>query len=124
MRIRASVVVHFAVAPCSWSANKAEDRLNLILEEAGKLVSVGTWDVNKVREWRDVALEARNKGTVAHVGRVFPICSVKNAELDESDPRRKHKGRVVFQGNEVRDHRGQYAVFAELGACPTGVRKP
>ncbi len=42
----------------------------------------------------------------------------ENAELNEGDPRRKFKGRVVFQGNNVRDQNWNVAMFQELSSCP------
>ena len=45
--------------------------------------------------------EAIAKGETAHVGRIFDICVEKNSELPESDPNRKFKGRVVFEGCHV-----------------------
>ena len=38
-----------------------------------------------------------------HVGRIFEICVEKGAELNKGDPGRKFKGRVVYQGNNVKD---------------------
>jgi hypothetical protein len=32
------------------------------------------WEEKQVREWSDVAAEARRNGTKAHVGRIFDIC--------------------------------------------------
>ena len=36
-------------------------------------------------------------------GRVFPLCVVKNSEIPHL---RKYKGRIVFQGNNIRDEFG------------------
>ena len=49
---------------------------------------------------------------------MFGIVVEKNHELDISDKRRKYKGRAVFQGNNVRDEYGNWAIFAELGSSP------
>ena len=49
----------------------------------------------------------------AHVGRLFALCVEEHSELPIS--KRKYKGRVVFQGNQVKDAEGVAAVFAELG---------
>ena len=38
--------------------------------------------------------------------------------MPESDPRRKFKGRTVFQGNDVRDENSDHAIFNELGSSP------
>ena len=69
-------------------------------------------------EWRDVRRLARRRGITAHVGLVFGIVVEKNHELDPSDPRRKYKGRAVFQGNHVKDQDANWAIFQELGSNP------
>eukprot|EP00975_Prorocentrum_lima_P058500 12271059-Prorocentrum_lima.AAC.1 len=47
-------------------------------KEWERLKSINTWDESTVREWRDVAKDARFKGEGAHVGRVFAILVEKN----------------------------------------------
>ena len=61
---------------------------------------------------------ARPKGEKANVGLIFGIVVEKNHELPETDPARKYKGRAVFQGNNVRDEDGNWAIFQELGSSP------
>eukprot|EP00971_Amphidinium_carterae_P052694 1037454-Amphidinium_carterae.1 len=34
---------------------------------------------------------------------------------------RKHKGRYVFQGNNLKDQDGNWAIFRELGASPASM---
>jgi hypothetical protein len=102
--------------PIAMAAMQAEwDRLRSVVRPDG---TFGCWDEHYVREWRDVRAEARRKGEKANVGLVYGIVVEKNAELDESDPRRKMKGRAVFQGNAVRDEYGDAAIFQELSSCP------
>jgi hypothetical protein len=91
------------------------DRLRAVPRPDGKK---GTWDEDGVREWATVRREARMNEEVANVGMVFGICVEKNHELPEADVRRKFKGRAVFQGNNVRDQDGNWAIFQELGSCP------
>ena len=62
--------------------------------EWSRLENITTWEVDKVREWSEVAREARETQQGAHVGRVFCITVEKNSELEPGDPRRKYKGRV------------------------------
>ena len=62
--------------------------------------------------------DARARNVKANVGLVFGIVVEKNHELPEHDPKRKYKGRAVFQGNNVWDEEGNWAVFQELGSCP------
>jgi predicted peptidase len=45
----------------------------------------------------------------------------KNSELDESDPNRKFKGRVVFEGCYVKDEDNNWAIFSEIASCPASM---
>ena len=87
-------------------------------KEWDKLIRQGCWDYSSVREWREVSNEAIPKGETAHVGRIFDICVEKNSELPESDPNRKFKGRVVFEGCHVKDEGNNWAIFSEITSCP------
>ena len=49
---------------------------------------------------------------------MFGIVVERNYELDKTDKRRKYKGRAVFQGNNVKDEEGNWAIFQELGSSP------
>ena len=90
-------------------------RLRKVPRKDGK---VGVWDEDDVREWASVRRNAQIKNEKANVGLVFGIVVEKNHELPEHDPKRKYKGRAVFQGNNVWDEEGNWAVFQELGSCP------
>ena len=87
-------------------------------KEWDKLRDKQVWDEAHVREWRDVADEAKANGETVHIGSLFGICVEKNYELDKGDARRKFKGRVVFQGNNVRDQNFDVAIFQDLGSAP------
>jgi RNA:NAD 2'-phosphotransferase (TPT1/KptA family) len=87
-------------------------------KEWEKLETQKAWLVETVREWRDVAAEAKAKNEVVHVGRVFGILVEKGSELPKGHPDRKFKGRVVFQGNNVKDQTGDWALFEELSSAP------
>ena len=56
------------------------------------------WDEDKVREWSDVAREAQKGNYELNFGYLFGICVEKNSGLPRLHPKRKFKGRVVFQG--------------------------
>ena len=56
-----------------------------------------------------------------HIGRIFDILVEKNSELDESDPARKFKGRVVFEGCYVKDEDNNWAIFSEIASCPASM---
>ena len=91
--------------------------------EWDRLRARGAWfeDRKSVREWKSIAAEARQNEETVHVGRLFCICVEKGSEFKPDDPRRKFKGRVVFQGNHVRDQSWDYAVFQELSSCPAAM---
>ena len=50
------------------------------------------WDESSVREWSDVAAEARRKSQEVHMGMLFGFDVEKNLDVPEGDPRRKFKG--------------------------------
>ena len=84
--------------------------------EWDRLVSKGTFDLQNVRSWKDVAARARQQNKTVHMGLVFGFCVQKNAELVNEKP--KYKYRYVFQGNRVRDQDYQAAMFQDLGSSP------
>ena len=86
-----------------------------------KLVDKSCWLEKKVREYHDVAREAKAKEAKAHFGRIFEICSQKGSELPKGHPEQKWKGRSVFQGNKVSDENNDHAIFAELGSSPASM---
>ena len=90
---------------------KAKEALD---KEWSRLRQIPTWDEDGVREWSEVQKLPGQQ----HVGAVFDICVEKNSELDISNPSRKYKGRVVFQGNKVFDQNWDVAMFNEMSSCP------
>ena len=78
----------------------------------------GCWDESRVQEKSVVLARARRDNITVHWGRIFEICVEKGSELKMTDPNRKYKGRVVFQGNNVKDQNYDQAIFAELGSAP------
>ena len=93
--------------------------LAALQKEWDKLRAVDCWDENDVMEWSDVAALARRTDKKYHVGRIFEICVEKGSELPAGDPGRKFKGRVVFQGNQVRDEAYDWAIFGEVSSAPS-----
>jgi hypothetical protein len=89
--------------------------------EWDKLRKAGCWDETMFREWSEVAQEAIDSDTKVHVGRVFEIVVEKGAELLQGDPARKFKGRVVYQGNNVKDESWDAAIFSDLGSAPSSM---
>ena len=53
-----------------------------VQKEWDKLRHQKAWDLSTVREMYDVKAEYRQKGKVAHFGRVFPVCYKKHAEKE------------------------------------------
>ena len=76
------------------------------------------WDEDKVREWPDVAREAQRGNYELNFGYLFGICVERNSELPPLHPKRKFKGRVVFQGNRVTNQNWEAAIFSDMGSCP------
>ena len=87
-------------------------------KEWDRLREIRCWDESGVREWDSVRAEAAKKGITVHIGRIFELCFEKNAELDPGNKLRKFKGRVVFQGNDVKDNNYDWAIFQELSSNP------
>ena len=59
------------------------------------------WDESSVREWSDVVVEARWTDAEVHMGMLLGFVVEKSPDLLAGDPRRKFKGRAVFQWNQV-----------------------
>jgi len=107
-RERKPDVMPIGFASVARTLNKVEIRSSkgaqaAVRKELDKLRAAGAWDESKVREYSDVAREARRTGKTVHFGRVFPICVEKDAELKRPEALKVYKGRVVFQGNQVKD---------------------
>ena len=83
------------------------------------LKNTGALDYNTVREWLQVVREAKSRGEKVHVGKTFDICVEKGIELQNGNPLRKCKGRIVFQGNNVKAEHAEQALFAELWSAPS-----
>ena len=90
-------------------------------KEWENLRTKGVWDESRVKECKSIVEEARKNGETVHLGRIFEACYEKGSELPADDPRRKFKGRTVFQGNNVRDQDSDHALFAELDSSPASM---
>ena len=58
---------------------------------------------------------ARTKGAKVHFASLMDICHLKNVDLEAKH--QKYKGRVVLQGDIVKDDSGSCAVFIEQGSA-------
>ena len=71
---------------------------------------------DKVEEYADV-IKRRGRQTT-HFGRLFAVLVEKNSELHENHKDRMFKGRVVFDGSDVKDQDKDVALFQDLSSCP------
>ena len=78
------------------------------------LEKISAWNLTKVRSKKEVIDEARTTGAKVHFASLMVMCHLKNAELEAKH--QKYKGRVLFQGDIVKDDSGSYAVFTEQGS--------
>lgn len=73
----------------------------------------GIWDASTVREKDGVIREARTQSRTVNIGKVIPLCFIKNSQLPEAQ--HVYKGRVVLRGNCINDDTWCFAVFSEQG---------
>ena len=92
--------------------------LESIEKEWRRLRDRKAWDQGTVREWADVAGDARRASQEVHMGMLFGFVVEKNPDLPKGDPRRKFRGRAVFQGNNVVNQNWEAAMFQDLGNAP------
>jgi len=88
----------------------AKDALKKELE---KLLKYKVWDMDICFEWDEV----KRKHPDASIARIFPIISLKHAETDNPT----YKGRIVLQGNEIKDSNGNTALFIDISSCPSNL---
>eukprot|EP00972_Heterocapsa_arctica_P090578 13365294-Heterocapsa_arctica.AAC.1 len=79
-----------------------------------RLRDKSVWDESTVREWYEVARDAQHNGVEVNFGYLFAMCVEKNPELPPDHPKRKLKGRVVFQGNRVTNQNWEAAICQDL----------
>ena len=88
------------MGPKEWK--KITEAMQAVEEEYAKLRKRGARDEKRVKEWRTVVAESKQKRKKEGrendpgplVGSSFPLCGVKNHEITNL---RKYKLRVVFQ---------------------------
>ena len=83
-------------------------------KEWAKLEKIPAWQLTKVRNKKEVIAEARKEGRTVHFASLMDCCHLNNAELQPQF--QKYKGRVVVQGDIVKDDSGSYAVLTEQGS--------
>ena len=82
-------------------------------KEWNKLEGKRAWLLETVREYSEVADEAKRKGETVHFGHVMQLCHRKHSQIATAEP--VPKGRLVLRGDIVRDEDGYLAVFSEQG---------
>ena len=94
------------------------DAYKALKDEADKLSNPKrpVWLMDSVTERWKVKERAKKEGIKVHFARLFGFVVQKGSELAGGKPR--FKGRIVVQGNDVRDEEGNQALFNELGASP------
>ena len=90
-------------------AFKIPDAKAAVEKKCEKLKKIPAWQLTKVRNKKEVIDEARNNGRKVQFASLMDLCHLKNSE-------QKYKGRVVLQGDIVKDDSGAYAVFTEQGS--------
>ena len=87
-----------------------EEARQAVNKEWARLKAKRTWlepnSNDEVAYLADIIRRSKESGKKLHIGRLFDICVRKGPELADGDPNKKHKGRVVFGGNNVRDEYG------------------
>ena len=100
-----------------WMAN--EEARQAVNKEWARLKAKRTGlepnSIDEVVYLADIIRRSKESGKQVHIGRLFDICALKGSELADGNPNKKHKGRVVFGGNNVRDEYGLAAMFPEQG---------
>ena len=91
-------------------------------KEWDKLLKRFTWDPASVTEWKSIAYESQKTGIKVHVAKIFEVCVVKGAELDDKDPRKIYKGRAVLDGSWVKDENYDVAIFNDQGSSPANMQ--
>ena len=106
----------------SWKETRSDPlAVQAVRDEVNALAEVGTWDESSACSRDHLIKWAQSSGTKIHVGEGLGICSIKNSELPESDPRRKYKGRFCYRTPTCKDEGGAIAIFQEMASRPTTI---
>ena len=79
------------------------------------LIDQGVFDLSVIREYYDVAREAKQKNEEVHMARAHGVIVEKHSQLSEEDPRRKYKARGVVLGNQIKNQTSDAELFQDLG---------
>ena len=92
--------------------------MDSVKKEWKGLIDQGVFDLSVIREYYDVAREAKQKNEEVQMARAHGIIVEKHSQLSEEDPRRKYKGRGVVLGNQIKNQTSDAALFQDLGNSP------
>ena len=81
------------------------------MEKAWDMTSVAVGESEKQKGGQKEAQKNNNK---VYFAALMDLCHLENSELEPKF--QKYKGRVVLQGDIVKDDSGAYAVFTEQGS--------
>ena len=86
------------IVPAGSPEFKSEPCVKALHKERSTLEGAGVWNIDTVREWRDV-----RSGHGEHmVGRIFAIMGEKHAEKKAAPQDRVYKARIVFAATTSR----------------------
>ena len=77
------------------------------------------WHVTKVKSKKDVIEKAQKEERTVHIATLMDLCHLKNPGLEQKF--QTYEGRVVLQGDVVKDDSGSYAVFKEQGSSASQI---
>ena len=102
-------------------AEGSEEAQQAIKKEAEGIRARGVWDDSSVREMHELIRDSKASGREVHLADLLVVSSIKNAEMGPGH--QKHKARIVFRGDAVRDvGSGALAFFKELHSLPSNLQ--
>ena len=93
------------------SNTKAMDSMK---KEWKGLIDQGVFDLSAIREYYDVAREAKQKNEEVHMARAHGIIVEKHSQLSEEDPRRKYKGQEPDVGRGIVSRSGEFSCNIQM----------
>ena len=102
-------------------AEGSEEAQQAIKKEAEGIRARGVWDDSSVKEMHELIRDSKASGREVHLADLMVVSSIKNAEMGPGH--QKHKARIVFRGDAVRDvGSGAPAFFKELHSLPSNLQ--
>ena len=110
LNIMGAVVKVLTRRDSEWHSQAARDAL---LKESTKLMTAGVWDLEPIE--KEAALAELSD---AAFSRLFEILGIKDSELASEAI---YKARIVVQGSNVKDGRGESVYFSDTSSAPTNM---